>query len=327
MLIQARSSGPIFSKIPFIYPFGLKRSAYNIQLSYTIKKNQYTTHRMHGHFVAELTFFLYLVVLATAKTPFLIALVHRCCMTTCEGTGKTLLSSVSAGMFSMSSVIALDPLIVPVPEPEGTNVVGRRLLGLIGGVEDATETAAAVAVGVVTAVAAVGVALDIDSGVVIAVMFPDSLSPSASTATVLTGDCSGFSSNPAPLPSSLGGGAGGKFANDGSVGTSALVFSVCRCCCSRCPRSLSLFCSLSLFSSLLLSLFLSLFGLLSRFSPRPTLLGLPWPLPLPLFPLLLVLPGTVILVFKINLSRCLGIPGAGGTLGAGTNPLTRVLRD
>lgn len=140
-------------------------------------------------------------------------------MTTCEGTGKTLLSSVKAGMFSMSSVIALDPLITPVPRPEGPNVVGRRLSGSVGGTVIVTETAAA---------AVVGMALCIDSGVVIAA---ESLSPSTSAAIALMGDRSGFPSNSASVPSSLGGGAGGKFANDKSRGSSVSVFDVCRGCC------------------------------------------------------------------------------------------------
>ena len=41
----------------------------------------------------------YRVVFPTAKTPFLIALVLRWCSTTCEGTGRTELSSVIAGVF------------------------------------------------------------------------------------------------------------------------------------------------------------------------------------------------------------------------------------
>lgn len=51
------------------------------------------------------TFFLYLVVFATAKTPFLIALVHKWCKTTWLGTGNTDASSVIEGIFDVSIVM------------------------------------------------------------------------------------------------------------------------------------------------------------------------------------------------------------------------------
>jgi hypothetical protein len=56
------------------------------------------------------TFFLCLVVFPTAKTPFLIALVLKCCNTTWLGTGKnTTIIIVIEGIVELSIVIVLEP--------------------------------------------------------------------------------------------------------------------------------------------------------------------------------------------------------------------------
>lgn len=124
-------------------------------------------------------FFLYLVVLATANTPFLIALVHKWCKTTWEGTGRTEASSVNKGTVDVSMVIDRDettlgwgadneegeavpgvvaleeaavddeavlapavPASVPIVEPEGVGVEGVPPPG----VDDAVAGAADVSI-------------------------------------------------------------------------------------------------------------------------------------------------------------------------------------
>ena len=72
-----------------------------VDRSEILETRHQSAHRRSHSDCQMLTFFLYRVVFPTARTPFLMALVQRCCSTTWEGTGSTLVSSAKPGAYNL----------------------------------------------------------------------------------------------------------------------------------------------------------------------------------------------------------------------------------